>query len=195
MLLRADPALRDRNQKPEEVVRPPGGRRARSFDPARRVLHAARAERRRQDDDAAHGGRPVAARCRVDRDPRHRRARRSRRGEAGHGLDFRRADDLRQAHAVRIPRVRRRAVGHRCRPRRDAGARADRMARPRPPCAPALRGLFQGHAPEGGARRRARPRARRSSSSTSPSPGSMPAPRGRSRPCCASMSPTAAPSS
>ena len=39
--------------------------------------------------------------------------------------------------------------------RRDAGARADRLARPRRPRARALRGLLQGHAAEGGARRRA----------------------------------------
>jgi hypothetical protein len=112
---------RHRNQKFAEVVRPSCGRRARSFDPTGRVLHAAWAERRRQDDDAAHGGRPVAARCRIDRDPRHRRARPPRRGEAGHGLDFRRADDLRQAHAVRIPRVRRRAVGASIPPDRKCG--------------------------------------------------------------------------
>ena len=40
--------------------------------------------------------------------------------------------------------------------RRSARARAARMARPRSPCASALRGLLQGHAPEGGACRRAR---------------------------------------
>jgi ABC-type multidrug transport system ATPase subunit len=50
-------------------------------------------------------------------------------------------------------------LGHRCFPRRDAGAGIDRLARPRPPRPSTLRGLFQGHAPEGGARRRARARA------------------------------------
>ena len=42
--------------------------------------------------------------------------------------------------------------------RRTPRRRADRLARPWPARQRALRGLLQGHAPEGGARRRARPR-------------------------------------
>ena len=49
----------------------------------------------------------------VDLGVRHRRARRSGRGQADHGLGVGRADDLRQADAVRISRIRRRPVGHR----------------------------------------------------------------------------------
>ena len=87
---------------------------------------------------------------------RHRCARRSGRGQAGDGLDFRRADDLRQAHAARISRIRRRAVGHRAARWREARAREllDWLGLA-PHAARALRGLFQGHAPEGGAGRRA----------------------------------------
>ena len=90
---------------------------------------------------------------------RHRCARRSGRGQADHGLGLRRADDLRQAHAVRISRIRRRPVGHRAGARRGARERPDRLARARPARPRALRRLLQGHAAEGGARRRAGARA------------------------------------
>ena len=53
--------------------------------------------------------------------------RRSRRRQADHGLGVGRADDLRQADAARISRIRRRAVGHRC--RRLPKPRAQRSAR------------------------------------------------------------------
>jgi hypothetical protein len=79
----------------------------------RRILCAARAQRRRQDHDLAHGGRPVAARCRLGFGARYRRTGRSRRRQADHGLGLRRADDLRQADAAGISRIRRRPVGHR----------------------------------------------------------------------------------
>ena len=148
-----------RNPRFEEVLRPSGGRWARPRHPRRRILHPARPERRRQDHHLAHGGGPAEARCGVDLRPRHRRTGRSRRGQAGDGLDLRRADDLRQADAVRISRIRRRALGHRRRARRSPRARPDRLARPRSPCPSALRGLLQGHAPEGGAGGRARARA------------------------------------
>ena len=86
---------------------------------------------------------------------RHRRALRSGRGKADNGLALRRADDLRQAHAVRISRIRRRAVAHRSCRCRGARARTHWLARPRAARARTLRGVLQGHAPEGGARRRA----------------------------------------
>ena len=75
--------------------------RSRSRRARRRILRAARPERRRQDHDAAHDRRAVAARRRLDPRRRHRCARRSGRGQAAHGVDLRRADDLRQAHAAR----------------------------------------------------------------------------------------------
>ena len=120
------------NPQTDQALRPAGGRRPRSHRARRRILFAARAERRRQDHDAAHGGGAAAARPRHDRGLRHRRACRSGRGQADHGLGVGRADDLRQAHAVRISRIRRRPVGHRgadCAER--ARQRADRLARAR----------------------------------------------------------------
>ena len=122
---------RARDPRAHQVFRPAGGRRPRPHRPRRRVLRAARPERRRQDHDAAHGRRAAAARRRLDPDLRHRRARRSGRGQADHGLGLRRADDLRQAHAVRISRIRRRPLGHRAGAGRSARARTDRLARPR----------------------------------------------------------------
>ena len=59
--------------------------------------------------------------ARLDHDPRHRRAVRSGCRQAGDGVDLGRADDLRQAHAARVSRLRGRALGHRRR-RREARA-------------------------------------------------------------------------
>src|SRR4029077_11669627 len=114
-----------------------------------------------QDHDIAHGGGTAAAGRRLDPRVRHRCAARSRRGEAHRRVGVGRADDLRQAHAVRISRVRRRPVEPQRGHRGDARAGADGLARPQPTRARALRGLFQGHAAEGGARGRAGARATR----------------------------------
>ena len=79
----------------------------------------------------AHGRRAAAAGRRRDRDLRHRCAGRSGRGQADHRLALRRADDLRQADAVRISRIRRRPLGRRCRDGGSARARSARLARSR----------------------------------------------------------------
>ena len=144
---------------PAKVLRAARGRWSRPHGAGRRVLHAARAQRSRQDHLVAHGRRPAAARCRLDFRARHGRARRPGRRQAGHGLGFRRADDLRQAHAVRISRIRRRPVGHRGRRRAGARTRPDRLAESRAARPSTLRRLLQGHAPEGGTRRRSGARA------------------------------------
>src|SRR6185437_16004421 len=125
------------------------------------VLFAARAEWRRQDDDVADDRRPAAAGHRQHQHRGDRCARRSGRGQAADRLGVRRADDLRQADAIRISRIRRRPLAHRRSDGRGARPRADRLARPRPARAGTLRRLLQGHAAEGGARRRAgaRPQA------------------------------------
>ena len=56
---------------------------------------------------------------------------RSGRRQADHRLAVGRADDLRQAHAVRVSRIRRRALAHRREGGGSARARTDRLARPR----------------------------------------------------------------
>ena len=88
----------------------------------RRVLRPARPQRRRQDHDLAHGRRPAQARRRHCLDLRHRCARRSRRRQADRGMGLRRADDLRQADAAGISRIRRRPLGHRSRGSGAVGA-------------------------------------------------------------------------
>ena len=113
-----------RNSWARQAFRSPGGGRAGSVRPRRRILYAARAQRRGQDDHVAHGDRPAQARSRIDHCLRYRRAGRSHRRQADHGLGLGRADDLRQADADGVSRLRRRAVGGRQRSRRGAGARS-----------------------------------------------------------------------
>ena len=55
----------------------------------------------------------LAARRRLGRGARYRRAQRSGRGQANDGLGLRRTHDLRQADAAGISRIRRRALGRR----------------------------------------------------------------------------------
>src|SRR5450432_3077489 len=76
-------------------------------------------------------------------------------------MGIRRADDLRQADAAGISRIRRRPLGHQSQGFGTGRARSPVLARIRAASARALRRIFQGHAPEGRARRRvgARPAA------------------------------------
>ena len=77
-----------RYPRPLQILRPPGRRRPRPHGAGGRVLFAARAERRRQDHDLAHGGGPAAARRGLDPHLRHRCAAsiRSRRSASSRGF-------------------------------------------------------------------------------------------------------------
>src|SRR5439155_543201 len=97
----------------------------------RRVLYAARAERRRQDDHVADGDRAPQARSRLDLGLRRRCPRRFGRGQADHRLGLRRADDLRQADADGASLLCRLAVHRRHGRRRpDRRGHARRTAQP-----------------------------------------------------------------
>src|SRR5690606_17154875 len=151
-------ALGRRFPRPEargahQTVRRHGrGRRPHPRGASRGALRPAGAERRGQDDDAAHGRRPAQARRRRRLRAGQERPARAGRGQAPPGVPPRRSAPLRQAEPARVPRVRGRplgrpggggpgtrrgaaqvagALGAQARPHRDVLARHEAEARPR----------------------------------------------------------------